>query len=76
MSSMSRMAEYETWRLDLPRGWSRSQVRQLLTEHAEYGRWELWRLRLFPDGRRRVWLRRRAVRGVALRVDEIPRSAR
>ena len=56
------MTEYETWRLDFPRGASRNTVRQLLTEHAEYGRWELWRVRLFPDGRRRVWLRRRAVR--------------
>ncbi|MFZ0323287.1 MAG: DUF5703 family protein [Actinomycetes bacterium] len=56
------MTEYETWRLDFPRGTTRGQVRQLLTEHAEYGRWELWRVRLFEDGRRRVWLRRRAVR--------------
>lgn len=62
MGPMSRTAEYETWRLDLPRGLSRGQVRQILTEHAEYGRWELWRHRLSPDGRRRVWLRRRVVR--------------
>jgi hypothetical protein len=62
MDSMPRHAEYETWRLDLPRGLSRGEVRQLLTEHAEYGRWELWRLLLFPDGRRRVWLRRPALR--------------
>jgi hypothetical protein len=73
---MSGMAEYETWLLELPRGWSRNQVRQLLTEHAEYGRWELWRLRLLPDGRRRVWLRRRVVRGLALRRDVIQPWAR
>jgi len=58
------MTEYETWRLDFPREATRNAVRQLLTEHAEYGRWELWRVRRFPDGRRRVWLRRRAVRAV------------
>lgn len=59
---MKPAAEFETWRLDLPRHLTRGQVRQLLTEHAEHGRWELWRVRLFPDGRRRVWLRRRVVR--------------
>jgi hypothetical protein len=56
------VAEYETWRLDFPRGSARGDVRRLLTDHAEYGRWELWRVRVFPDGRRRVWLRRRVVR--------------
>ncbi len=60
MGAMSR--EYETWRIDFPRSSSRGEVRRLLTEQAEYGRWELWRVRLFPDGRRRIWLRRRAVR--------------
>ena len=59
---MASGSTYETWRLDVPRGVSRGEVRRLLTEHAEYGRWELWRVRLFPDGRRRIWLRRRAVR--------------
>ena len=41
---------------------SRSAVRQLLAEHAEYGGWELARLRRYPDGTRRVWLRRRIIR--------------
>ena len=54
--------QYETWRIDFPRGSSRGEVRRLLTDHAEYGRWELWRVRLFPDGRRRIWLRRKAMR--------------
>jgi len=31
----------------------------VLTIHAEYGEWELDRLRLFPDGRRTALLRRR-----------------
>jgi hypothetical protein len=56
------MAEYEFTQMTLPRGTSRSVARRLLTEQAEYGHWELARLRLYPDGTRRVWLRRRIVR--------------
>lgn len=56
------MAEFETWRLDFSRHASRHEVRRALTEHAEYGRWELWRVRRYPDGSRRVWLRRPVVR--------------
>lgn len=55
---------YEYRELSLPRGTSRNAARQLLTEYAEYGHWELARLRLYPDGRRRVWLRRRILRAV------------
>lgn len=54
--------EYEFWRLWLPRTLPRSTVRRLLSDHAEYGGWELDRLRLFPDGTRRVTLRRRIIR--------------
>lgn len=54
--------EYETWRIDYPRAATRSQIRRDLTDHAEYGRWELWRVVRFVDGRCRVWLRRRRVR--------------
>jgi Family of unknown function (DUF5703) len=54
--------EYEFQRLSLPRTVSRSAVRRLLTDHAEYGGWELARLRLFPDGSRKVELRRRIIR--------------
>lgn len=54
--------EYEFERLSLPRAVSRSAVRQLLTDRAEYGGWELARVRLYPDGSRRVDLRRRIIR--------------
>ena len=54
--------EYEFWRLRLSRSLSRATVRRLLTDHAEYGGWELDRLRLFPDGTRWVTLRRRIIR--------------
>jgi uncharacterized protein DUF5703 len=57
-----RMAEYELQQFELSRTESRGAVRRLLTEHAEYGGWELARLRRYPDGTRRVWLRRRIIR--------------
>lgn len=57
-----RPGDYEYREIALPRGTSRAQARQLLTEHAEYGRWELARVRLYVGGRRRVWLRRRILR--------------
>ncbi|WP_220133736.1 DUF5703 family protein [Nonomuraea soli] len=43
----------------IPRGISREAARQLLTEHAEHGHWELARTRIYSDGSRRVRLRRR-----------------
>ena len=54
--------EYEFQRFWVSRSHSRSAVRRLLTDAAEYGGWELDRLRLFPDGRRRITLRRRIIR--------------
>ena len=61
---MGAMAEWEYQRLYLPRGTSRSAARRLLTDHAEYGQWELARLRLSADGSRRVVLRRKVIRVV------------
>ena len=58
------MAEYDYLDLYLPRGTSRDAARRILTEHAEYGKWELARLRLYPDGSRMVVLRRRIIRVV------------
>ena len=54
--------EYEFERFRLPRTISRSAVRRLLIERAEYGGWELARVRLYADGTRRVELRRRIIR--------------
>lgn len=58
------MREWETRTFELPRGTTRGDARRFLTEQAEYGHWELHRLRLYPDGRRRVWLRRRVIKAV------------
>jgi hypothetical protein len=56
--------EYEYCVITVPRFTSRSEVRRLLTDHAEYGRWELARVRLQMGGTRRIWLRRRIIRVV------------
>jgi hypothetical protein len=51
------------WRVvDIPRDITRSETRAMLTEQAEYGRWELSRSQLLYGGARRVWLRRRVMR--------------
>lgn len=65
--TMGGMVTASTWEyreLRMPRGTTREAARAALTEAAELGRWELERLRLYPDGRRRVWLRRRVIRAV------------
>ena len=54
--------EFEYRELTLPRDTSRNAALRLLTEYAEYGHWELDRLRLYPDGTRHVQLRRRIIR--------------
>jgi hypothetical protein len=56
------MMEYEYRVLQLSRDVSRPQARALLAEEAEYGRWELDRVRLFAGGVRKVRLRRRIIR--------------
>lgn len=56
------MADYEFRQLFLPRGTSRRAALRVLVEQAEYHGWELDRLRLYPDGTRRVRLRRRVLR--------------
>lgn len=61
---LTTAAEYEFRRLVLPRGTTRRAARTLLTEHAEREHWELDRLRLLPDGTRKVVLRRRIIRAV------------
>jgi hypothetical protein len=56
------MVEYEHLVLYMPRGTSRNAARRILTDHAEYGSWELARLRLYADGSRKATLRRRIIR--------------
>jgi Family of unknown function (DUF5703) len=56
------MAEFSYLTLYLPRGTSRDAARRILTDHAEYGSWELSRMRLYPDGSRKATLRRMIIR--------------
>jgi hypothetical protein len=58
------MAEYSYLVLYMPRGMSRDAARRILTEHAEYGHWELARLLLNADGSRKATLRRKIIRPV------------
>ncbi len=66
------MAEYSYLVLYLPRAMPRDAVRQVLTDHAEYGHWELARLRLNPDGSRKATLRRQIIRQVRTPVPPAP----
>ncbi|MGI8457367.1 MAG: DUF5703 family protein [Propionibacteriaceae bacterium] len=61
----AKRVEYQVERLRLGRHLPRSAVRQLLTEQAEYGGWELTRLRRYRDGTRDVWIRRKIIRALS-----------
>jgi hypothetical protein len=56
------MVDYEYRRMWLPRDTGRKAAQRLLTDAAEHEHWELDRLRLYPDGTRRIVLRRRILR--------------
>ena len=58
----SRGVEWEYARLTIPRDFSRNYVKNLLVERAEHGGWTLDRVRIGPDGVRRVVLRRKIIR--------------
>jgi hypothetical protein len=60
--ALGRGVELEFERLTIPPELSRSAVTRLLVDRAEHGGWELDRLRLSPDGTRRVVLRRKIIR--------------
>jgi hypothetical protein len=56
------MAEYSYLVLYISRSTTRDAARRMLTDHAEYGHWELSRLRMYPDGSRKATLRRKIIR--------------
>lgn len=59
--------EYEFERLTISRDFSRNAVARMLTDRAEHGGWELDRMRLSPDGTRRVVLKRKIIRQQRMR---------
>jgi hypothetical protein len=60
--ALTNGVEFEYERLTISRDLSRNAVTRLLVDRAERGGWELDRLRLSPDGTRRVVLRRKIIR--------------
>ena len=56
--------EWEFDRVTFSRDYSRNVVTRLLVERAEHGGWVLDRLRITPDGKRHVVLRRKIIRAV------------
>ncbi|MGZ4616102.1 MAG: DUF5703 family protein [Actinomycetes bacterium] len=53
------MADYEYRTLELRRGATSRHTREILGIHAEYGDWELAHHAIWPDGRRKVTVRRK-----------------
>lgn len=61
-SASASHGQYEYRVLTFPRETPGGDARQVLTDEAEYGRWELARTRIAMSGERRVTLRRRIIR--------------
>jgi hypothetical protein len=61
-STWHKHGQYEYRVVTIDRSTSVPDARKLLTDEAEYGRWELARTRLYLGGERRVWLRRKIIR--------------
>lgn len=59
---MASMPEYEFRTIQFPRGSARAAIRQELTDHAEYGHWELHRTVVYIGGMQKAWLRRKIIR--------------
>jgi len=53
---------WEIREVPLPSKSSRQEAKNILTELAEYGRWELVRTRIYPNGIRRMWVKKRVLR--------------
>jgi hypothetical protein len=56
------MIEYQYRVLVFPSGVSAGDLCRAVAQEAEYGHWELSRLRLYLGGARTVWLRRKVIR--------------
>ncbi len=56
--------EWQFEKVTFSREYPRNVVTKLLVERAEHGGWELVRVRISPDGTRRVILRRKIIRAV------------
>jgi hypothetical protein len=71
-TSSVRGVEWEFEKITFDRDFSRSVVTKLLVERAEHGGWELDRVRITPDGTRRVVLRRKIIRARPTYIPPLP----
>ncbi|PZR52495.1 hypothetical protein DNL40_11425 [Xylanimonas oleitrophica] len=62
VSAWRTHGQYEYRVVTIDRATSVPDARRMLTEEAEYGRWELARTRLYVGGERKVWLRRKIIK--------------
>ena len=53
---------YEYLVLSVDPSESLPEARRAITDHAEYGKWELERTRIYRGGQHRYWLRRKIMR--------------
>ncbi len=56
------MITYEYQLIRVPKGIKKSAINKMLTEYAERERWILDRVRIYPDGRHLVQLKRKVWR--------------
>ncbi len=54
--------QYEYRVLTIAPSTTTADASRILTDEAEYGKWELARTRRFVGGERKVWLRRKIIR--------------
>ena len=64
MRNFRSTVEWQYDKVTFARDFPRGVVTKLLVERAEHGGWELDRVRITPDGTRRVVLRRKIIRAV------------
>ena len=64
MTARHTPVEWQFDKVTFSREFPRNVVTRILVERAEYGGWELDRVRITPDGTRRVILRRKIIRAV------------
>jgi hypothetical protein len=61
-SWLERGGSYEYRVVNVPPQMAPTAARKLITDQAEYGRWEMAKSARYWGGARRVWLRRKTLR--------------
>lgn len=50
-----------------------NDTKDILTDLAEYGQWELHRTRIYPNGQKRVWIKRKVLRVKSSIITGLPK---